>query len=649
MFLKGAVEAPRPRPFHGPAKNPSAVQPELAGETVQPGARRFLQVHEFNAAENRRERKLAFAAQRLRIDHEPWLASGSKHVLPMKALVDENLFTLGRRQRLEVLESGVDQHSFAGTPRSFPGLRQVERPLPRCIPPFSLPRIRCGARPKQQVRKDRVAVVPEAVASTPEAGNLSLINLYFDRIRLRFRSNPGDRIPEIPDDAGSNRRRPLPHPKPRADGADSRASCKAADGVVERGTGIENRLIGSHVSPHANGNASAGRDAGSMSRQGKDLFERLLSSLYQAVLDDSHWPVASALIDEVCGSKGNILVSGDGGLGNDVDIYFARCCYRGERREDFESEYFRVYHHLDERGPRLRRLPDSRIVNIGELYTDQEKRTSVAYNEMLALSDTRNCLHARLDGPDGSRIIWTAADPVDDTGWSPSRVETVARLLPHIRQFVRVRLALENSRALGATLTELLETTRCAIIQLDRRGRIVGVNDRARQMLRTGKGLADTRGFLHARNPGEDAKLQSLFARALPRFGGPGVSGSMIVTGSVDSPPHSVLHMNPAGTGGVERGASRVAAIVLVVEPEKQASADPELVGDALGLTRAESRVAVMLAEGYTPRDIAEATGRSIGTVRWHLKQIFVKNRISRQAELVQLVRSVSVIGSDRR
>ena len=122
----------------------------------------------------------------------------------------------------------------------------------------------------------------------------------------------------------------------------------------------------------------------------------------------------------------------------------------------------------------------------------------------------------------------------------------------------------------------------------------------------------------------------------------------MIVTGSIDCPPRHVLHVNPVGTGGAEVGASRVAAIVLVVEPEKQASADPELFGDALGLTRAESRVAVMLAEGYTLRDIAEATGRSTGTVRWHLKSIFVKNRISRQVELVQLVRSVSVIGSDR-
>ena len=130
-----------------------------------------------------------------------------------------------------------------------------------------------------------------------------------------------------------------------------------------------------------------------------DLFERLLSSLHEAMLDDAYWPVASGLMDEACGSKGNILVSGEGETADEGGIFLARCCYRGQRHEDYETEYFRVYHHRDERGPRLRQLPDSKIVSVKELYTEEEKRSSIAYNEMLRRSDTGNCLHARLDGP----------------------------------------------------------------------------------------------------------------------------------------------------------------------------------------------------------------------------------------------------------
>ena len=74
-------------------------------------------------------------------------------------------------------------------------------------------------------------------------------------------------------------------------------------------------------------------------------------------LDDARWPAASALIDEACGSKGNMLASGDGGLHDDPEVFFARYCYRGQRDHELEREYFEVYHRLDERIPRLRRLP----------------------------------------------------------------------------------------------------------------------------------------------------------------------------------------------------------------------------------------------------------------------------------------------------
>ncbi len=36
----------------------------------------------------------------------------------------------------------------------------------------------------------------------------------------------------------------------------------------------------------------------------QDAFERTLASLHDAMLDDSRWPGASALIDEACGLTG---------------------------------------------------------------------------------------------------------------------------------------------------------------------------------------------------------------------------------------------------------------------------------------------------------------------------------------------------------
>ena len=59
---------------------------------------------------------------------------------------------------------------------------------------------------------------------------------------------------------------------------------------------------------------------GSMSDQ--DAFERILASLYDAMLDDAEWPATSALIDEACGTVGNALLVGKGPP-DDVRVLFA--------------------------------------------------------------------------------------------------------------------------------------------------------------------------------------------------------------------------------------------------------------------------------------------------------------------------------------
>ena len=64
-----------------------------------------------------------------------------------------------------------------------------------------------------------------------------------------------------------------------------------------------------------------------------DIFNRILSSMNQAMLDDAHWPAASALIDDACGMTGNELVIAQGS-GDDARVLFARFYQRGERRQD---------------------------------------------------------------------------------------------------------------------------------------------------------------------------------------------------------------------------------------------------------------------------------------------------------------------------
>ena len=375
----------------------------------------------------------------------------------------------------------------------------------------------------------------------------------------------------------------------------------------------------------------------------RDSFERILASLYDAMLDDNAWPATSALIDEACAIAGNALMIGEGPR-DDVRALFVGAYYRGNRRADRESVYLRVYHPIDECVPRVRQLPDSRLVPLKDLYTSEELKTSRAYNEALPQGRFQAGLTVRLDGPNGSNIVWCLGDPSASTDWNSSQVSIIQGLLPHIRQFVRVRQALVSAEARGTSVTALLDNSRVGVVHLDQRGKIILVNDRARRILRDGDGLSDEEGVLRARERGDQLRLERLVADSLPASGTVAVSGSMLLQRSSSLLPF-VVHVKPVEVAQPDYGARHVAALVLIVQPGRTHRVDPALVATTLGLTKAETRVAVRLAEGESVREIADAMGHTTGAVYWHLKQIYQKLLISRQVDLVRLVLSTADIG----
>ncbi|MDE0390571.1 MAG: helix-turn-helix transcriptional regulator [Rhodospirillales bacterium] len=372
-----------------------------------------------------------------------------------------------------------------------------------------------------------------------------------------------------------------------------------------------------------------------------NAFDRILASMNEAMLDDDRWLPTAALIDDACRAKGNMLTIAEGRTQGNIEIFSVRLCLRGERRETLARGYFKDYFPRDERIPRLRRLPEGQVAYVPDLYTDEELRTSPAYNESLPRGSFQNGLNVRMDGPNGSRITWSAADPVDGDGWSASQLELVRHLLPHLRQYVRVRQALAEASALGATLSTLLDKTGTAIIQLGRGAQIVAANDRARDVLSRGDGLFDSGGFLCARLPKDNADLQHLLLRALPPWGGQGTSGSMTVR-RFSELPRLVLHVSPVNRRDEDSFAAHIAALAVIVDAGSRTRIDRALVAESLDLTAAECHVAVSLAEGKTVRDIAAATGRKESTIHWHLRNIFNKHGISRQVELVQMVLSLA-------
>ena len=381
---------------------------------------------------------------------------------------------------------------------------------------------------------------------------------------------------------------------------------------------------------------------------GADRFGRVLEQLYKAALGDVAWASAAGMMNDLIRTTGQSITYVDVGPEGQPEIQQSRFFVAAESRDDLRQLYFRNYYWRDEAIPRLARLDDGELAWKSDLYTDQEMKTSAAYNEFRVPNKTQHGLFTAIHGLDGSGIILSCGNSTEREGWGHDQVRVIKLLAPHIFQAVRVRCAMEDARALGASVVGLLENGRMGLIQLDRRGRIMEANDRARDILLERDGLHDEGGVLAAWHAGENEELQRLLAKALSRHGAQGAGGSMKITRRRARTP-LVLEIHPVQGMGEGRHACQVGGLVLVVDPARRPRIDPDRAAQLLGLTPTESRVAVGLTTGQSAAGVAVMLGCAESTVKTHLKRVYRKLGIKKQAELTQRVLSLQALrGSTR-
>ena len=98
---------------------------------------------------------------------------------------------------------------------------------------------------------------------------------------------------------------------------------------------------------------------------------------------------------------------------------------------------------------------------------------------------------------------------------------------------------------------------------------------------------------------------------------------------------HMPVFVTVSPLGGVPTYDNEPVAMVTLRDPSASIPDSDRMLAKRFGLTPAERRIALLLAAGSSPRQIAETVGVSYNTVRNHLKKIYDKCGVRRQGELV--------------
>jgi DNA-binding CsgD family transcriptional regulator/PAS domain-containing protein len=192
------------------------------------------------------------------------------------------------------------------------------------------------------------------------------------------------------------------------------------------------------------------------------------------------------------------------------------------------------------------------------------------------------------------------------------------------------------ARALGFAATnaalEAFEISGSAVLLLNGRGEVVTANPSAERLL--GNGIRIARRRLVAADSAATAALDRALHRLLWSPTGAALSPPVVLPRQARSPllayPLKLSNWtdNPFANGRV---------LIVLVDPDKRSRPPEDALQRGFGLTFAEARVAARLAAGDGLEPIAEDLGIAKETARHHLKNVFSKTGVRRQAELVAL------------
>jgi DNA-binding CsgD family transcriptional regulator len=292
-------------------------------------------------------------------------------------------------------------------------------------------------------------------------------------------------------------------------------------------------------------------------------------------------------------------------------------------------------------------LPTGQVRTADEIFGESGWCVHKFYKQYLKPLDLRYILAANIRTDDGVECAFFVSRRHGSHDYSASEKAFISVLLPHFRRAVDLHSKLdvvESERSLYAgTIDRMLIGT----MILDEAGMVLKCNSAVDGLIAEKDGIQVNRGVLEASCPLDNRRLHKTIRLALANRVAE-TSPVEVTTLSRPSgkPPLSVLIRVIPLNYYAEENKRRPAVAVFIRDPVCTSQTSRETVRKLFKLTRTETEIALLMADGLTLDEAADALGIMKNTVRAHLRGIFAKTGATRQATLMKtLLSSVVSLG----
>jgi DNA-binding CsgD family transcriptional regulator/PAS domain-containing protein len=285
--------------------------------------------------------------------------------------------------------------------------------------------------------------------------------------------------------------------------------------------------------------------------------------------------------------------------------------------------------------------PVRRPATIGDLGGQQLLERARIWEEFYVPLDLGDTLGATLERQPEYANILVAGRFSAQPAFERAEIEAFGTILPHLARAWRVKRALGEWEALAGTLKFVLDRLERAVIVTGPEGQIRFANRAADGLLSRGDGIDATRGHIRAAKSYHGDALLALIDKAartgvgdesvavdaisIPRSG---ETSSLAIVAEPLAPAHSDRLGHEAASG----------AVLFISDSEASNRPSADRLRVVYGLTPAEARLTSLVVDGRDVASAARTLGVSSNTVKYHLKTVFEKVGVSRQAQLVRRV-----------
>ncbi|NRB41868.1 MAG: helix-turn-helix transcriptional regulator [Pseudomonadales bacterium] len=366
-------------------------------------------------------------------------------------------------------------------------------------------------------------------------------------------------------------------------------------------------------------------------------FNALIKAVYHGPLEEQPWQAFLRLFRDALNADFATLLlrppkEGDSGIVLNASVISPEV-YAAYNENYFELDAFV-------------NLPASKVVTLHEFIGDVDFESSEYYQQYMRPIGLYYILGVDLTDASGMnvRVRVTRSKALGD--FSAAEKNICELMVPHLLQAIELNSHLQHSETERVVLESAIDQMAMGRILLDEKLELIKINQAAQEVLQDKNDISISNNQLQLQEVLQQKAFKQLLQQVLHAYNNnePGFVKAFKVQCKQGNNLGLLLRPMPQSISS--EGHQKPAVAIFLSDPNKRRGAPLHILHQLFEFTPAESRLALLLANGLTLDEASDELAVSRNTVKSHLSAIYSKTGVTRQGKLVQLIlKSVAPMG----